>query len=174
MFIKKLKQAAAKKVLENSLKNQDLLTENDKNKISSFACILNVDEFNHTEVFYELAKELGLRQDQFKMIGFTASDIQKANFSVPVFSPDDLGWNGKIENGDIREFLDKEYDLLLNYYEEAPLILSLASVYTKAKFRVGLKEKNEKYNNMILGVAAKEFLKFKPELLKYLSILKKI
>lgn len=175
MLLKKLKLVSAEKALKKALLSHDLFLNTDnKTKIKSFACILNIDEFNHMEVFYELAKEIGLRQDQFKIIAFSASNTDNTNYSIPVFNADQLGWNGKIENGDINEFLSKEYDLLLNYYENPSLILSLVSVYTKAKFRVGLQPKNEAYNNMVIEVKATEFLKFKPELLKYLSILNKI
>ncbi|NAS30898.1 hypothetical protein GTQ40_07945 [Flavobacteriaceae bacterium R38] len=174
MLLKKLKEISAQKALKKALNQENSYSKTGNEKIKSFACILNVDEFNHMEVFEELAKEIGLRQDQFKIVGFSALNTDMSNYSIPVFSAKDIGWNGTIENGDINEFLSKEYDLLLNYYETPSLALSLVSISTKAKLRVGIHQNNEIYNDIILKVKASEYLKFKPELIKYLSILNRI
>ncbi|NER13302.1 hypothetical protein GWK08_07625 [Leptobacterium flavescens] len=174
MFLNRLKEISADKALKKVLSSGYLSDAVSTGKINSFACILNIDEFNHAEVFFELAKELDLRQDQFKIIGFTEGSTDNHSYSFPVFSPKDLKWKGKVENGDVQEFLDKKYDVLLNYYNDAPLILMLVSAYTKADFKVGLLSKNEALNNMIMDIRPKEFSKFKTEFVKYLSILKKI
>ncbi len=174
MLLKKIKVIAVKKALKNALAEYGLNRSTSNGKVNSFACIINIDEFNHIEVFYELAKEMGLRQDQFKIIGFSVLESDNSHHTIPVFYSKDLGWGGKIENTDINELLNKEYDLLLNYFENTPLVLSLVSVYAKAAFKVGLTPKNQLYNNMVIDVKTNEFLKFKQEFLKYLSILNKI
>ena len=174
MLFNKLKVASANKALKKSISERKSFKENNNEPIRSFACIVNIDEFNHLEVFHELSKEMGLRTDQYKIIGFSAGDVDHSNFAIPIFTSKDLGWSGKIENGDIKEFLDKHYDLLLNYYTHSPIILSLVCSYTKAKFRVGLNPDNEPENDLTIKVRTKEFNKFKEEFLKYLSILKKI
>ncbi|XLS30896.1 DUF6913 domain-containing protein [Flavobacteriaceae bacterium M23B6Z8] len=175
MFLDKLKQKAAVKILKKALK----AAENDRqqkgfDKIKSVGFIVNFDEFNHTEVFQELAKEIGLKENEYKIIGFSERGLTGTGFNIPVFSDKDLGWNGQIKNPDIEEFLSRDYDMLINYYKYAPIILKLVSAKTKSVMKIGLLDENQELNHITFGVSPDSFSKFKEELIKYLRILKRI
>jgi hypothetical protein len=175
MFLEKLKQKAAVKLLKKALYafENDILVD-EPSKIRSIGCIVNFDEFNHTEVFKELSEQIGLKANAYKIIGFSDKGLSGSGFTIPVFSEKDLGWNGKFNNGDIDEFLNRKYDLLINYYKEAPVILKLVSARANGRIKVGLLDENQELNHITFKIPPNSFTKFKDELIKYLRILNKI
>ena len=176
MILDKLKHQAAIKSLKKAL------DANEKNasgyikttKIQTIGFVVNFDEFNHTEVFKELAEQIGLRPNSFKIIGYSEKGITGSGYTIPVFSDKDLGWGGNFKNGDIDEFLSRDYDLLVNYYQKSTPILKLVSVRAKAGVKVGLLDDNQAINQITFKIAPSSFTKFRDELIKYLKILKKI
>ena len=91
-----------------------------------------------------------------------------------MFSDKDLGWKGQIENSYVLEFLSREYDMLINYYEDDNLMMKLLSVKTLARLKVGLAAQDPNINDLILNTPLSDFKLFKSELKKYLKVLKEI
>lgn len=142
--------------------------------ISSIACLVDLDNFENPDLFYEFLEEFSLRPNAVKIIGYKSYYDKNSPYSTPVFSDKDLGWNGVIENSYVLEFLSRDYDMLVNYYTEENLLLQLMSVKTKARVRVGFVEVDERYNDLILASPMKNFKVFKQELKKYLKVLNEI
>ena len=95
-------------------------------------------------------------------------------YSTPVFSDKDLGWKANIENSYALEFLNREYDLLVNYYTDEKLLLQLMTLKTKARLKVGFGRVDKNLNDLILNTPIKDFQTFKKELRKYLRVLNEI
>ncbi len=142
--------------------------------IISVGCIVDLDKFEKSELFFEFVEEYKLRPNAVKIIGYKSYYDKNSPYSTPVFSDKDLGWNGTIENSYALEFLNREYDLLVNYYNEENLLLQLMSVKTKARVKVGFKEIDERYNDLILNIPIRDFKAFKQELKKYLKVFNEI
>ncbi len=145
-----------------------------KKGITSVACLVDLDVFENANLFYEFVEDYGLRPNAVKIIGYKSYYDKNSPYSTPVFSDKDLGWNGNIENSYVLEFLSREYDMLVNYYTEENLLLQIMSVKTKARVRVGFKEIDSRYNDLILDTPIKNFKIFKQELKKYLKVLNEI
>ena len=174
MFLKKLKDNNANRVLKKYISLRKDHSLKDKGNSVTLGCIVNIDEFNHTEVFTTLYKEMGLRENQFKIIGFTSREDSFSGFSIPIFTTKDLGWGGAVKNQGVQEFMNWEYDVLLNYYEEAPTVLKLVTAQTCATLKTGLLAKNQELNDMVFEIKPDKFSQFRSEFLKYLTILKKV
>jgi len=142
--------------------------------IKSVGCIVDVDNFANPEVFYELIEELSLRPNAIKIVGYKREHDKNSPYAIQMFTDRDLGWKGHIENGYVLEFLGREYDLLLNYYEGDNLLMKLLSVRTVARLKVGLASQDTKLNDLILNTPLKDFKLFKSELKKYLTVLKEL
>ncbi|MFH6604194.1 DUF6913 domain-containing protein [Maribacter algicola] len=142
--------------------------------IKSVGCIVDMDKFEDTDLFYQFQEEYSLRPNAVKIIGYKSYYDKNSPYSTPVFSDKDLGWNGAIENSYALEFLSREYDLLVNYYTGENLLIQLMSIQTKARFRVGFKDVDQHYNDLILNVPINDFKTFKSELKKYLYVLDEI
>ncbi|MGB5371724.1 MAG: hypothetical protein WBN18_14950 [Flavobacteriaceae bacterium] len=169
----KLKQKSGAKFLREALK-KPLEPIERSHGISSIGCIVDIDHFENTDLFYQLQEEFSLRPNAIKIIGYKSYYDKNSPYSTPVFSDKDLGWHGAIENSYALEFLSRDYDLLINYFKEDNLLMQLMSLKAKARFRVGFREIDSYFNDLILDVPLKDFSIFKKELKKYLCVLDEI
>lgn len=177
MFLKglrdKFKHKSGVKYLRRELETPRSVPDR-RQGIRSVGIILDLDAFTTPDVFYELIDSLGLRPNAVKIIGYKQFYDKNSPYATPVFSDKDLGWNGAIENSYALEFLGREYDLLINYYNQDNLMLQLMSIKTSARMRVGFAEVDAAYNDLILGCPIGDFPVFKKELQKYLVVLKEL
>lgn len=169
----KFKHKSAVKFLQAELKKPAETVVRTRG-ITSLACIVDLDNFDDVNLFYEFVEDFRLRPNAVKIIGYKSFYDKNSPYSTPVFSDKDLGWNGDIENSYALEFLSREYDLLVNYYTQENLMIQLMSVKTRARVRVGFKEVDQIYNDIILDSPLKDFKTFKAELKKYLAVLNEI
>lgn len=177
MFIKglqdKFKVKSGLKYLKEEMEKPSLPLAREKG-ITSVGCIVDVDHFANAEAFYELIEEFSLRPNAIKIIGYKREYDKNSPYAIQMFSDRDLGWKGQIENGYALEFLGREYDMLINYYDEDNLMMKLLSVKTPARLKVGLGSQDSKVNDLILNTPLKDFKLFKSELKKYLKVLNEI
>lgn len=177
MFLKgltdKFKYKSGLKYLKKELENPSETIQRRKG-ISSLGVIVDLDEFDKSDLFFEFVEEFSLRPNAVKIIGYKNYYDKNSPYSTPVFSDKDLGWNGKIENSYALEFLSREYDLLVNYYTNQNLLMQLMTIKTKARIKAGFPEVDSVYNDIILGTPIKDFKTFKYELKKYLRVLNEI
>jgi len=177
MFLKALKEKikfrAGKKFLQRGLKTPSKGVNRGKG-ISSIGCIVDLDAFEDTNAFYEFVDEFSLRPNSVKIIGYKKYYDKNSPYSTPVFSDKDLGWKANIENGYALEFLNREYDLLVNYYTDEKLLLQLMTLKTRARLKVGFGNVDKNLNDLILNIPIKDFQTFKKELRKYLRVLNEI
>ncbi|NVN18455.1 hypothetical protein GUA46_08885 [Muricauda sp. HICW] len=177
MFLKglqdKFKVKSGHKYLREELERSPKTVARDKG-ITSVGCIVDVDNFQKAEAFYELIEEFSLRPNAIKIIGYKREFDKNSPYAIQMFSDKDLGWKGEIENSYVLEFLSREYDMLINYYEDDNLMMKLLSVKTPARLKVGLAAQDPKLNDLILNTSLGDFKLFKSELKKYLKVLKEI
>lgn len=169
----KFKHKSAVKFLREEM-DKPAPVVNRSSGITSVGCIVDLDKFDKAEMFFELVEEYKLRPNAVKIIGYKSYYDKNSPYSTPVFSDKDLGWNGNIENSYALEFLSREYDLLINYFDEENLLIQLMSIKTKARVRVGFKTVDQSFNDIILNLPLKDFKTFKMELKKYLGVLNEI
>lgn len=174
MFLRGLKERSGYKFLNKVLANNNQASTRVKNGIHAMGCIVDIDILPDTEVIYGMANDFNLRPNEIKIIGYKSKVDKVSPYSIPMFSDADLGWNGNLKSGYLSEFLERDYDVVLNYYAEEKLPLMLASAQSKARIKVGFTSVKEELNNLILNVDAKNFEAFQAELKKYLTILKEI
>ena len=169
----KFKHKSAVKFLRQEM-SKPAPTSHRSSGIKSLACIVDLDRFNKAELFYEFVEEYKLRPNAVKIIGYKSYYDKNSPYATPVFSDKDLGWNGNIENSYALEFLSREYDVLVNYFDQENILLQLMSIKTKARIRVGFKEVDQSFNDIILSIPLDDFKVFKMELKKYLHVLNEI
>jgi len=177
MFLQALKDKFKHKSGEKYLRNE-LLTIPDseirRQGLNKVGVIVDLDNFQNSDLFYQLIEFLKLRPNAVKIMGYRAFYDKNSPYSTPVFSDKDLGWGGDIENSYALEFLSKEYDLLLNYYTQDTLILKLMTVKTKARIKVGFAELDPNLNDLIIQAPMKDFNTYKIELKKYLQVMNEL
>jgi len=169
----KFKHMSGQKFLKRELGKKAQRSERKKG-VTSIGCIVNLDQFDDVDVFYDLVNEFSLPPNAVQVIGYKEEYNKNSPYAKPMFSDRDLGWRGEIQNGYAQEFLKKEFDVLINYYTEDKLLLQLMTLHSKARLNVGFGEVDKDLNDLILNTSIKDFSIFKKELKKYLFILNEI
>ena len=169
----KFKIKSGLKYLEDELKKTNRLS-NRGTGVSSIGCIVDIDRFSNTEEFNKLIPDFSLQPNGVKIIGYKKDEGAHSPFGVQYCTDKDLGWNGSIENGFVSEFVDREYDILINYYTDDRLVLKLLTARTSARIKVGFPSVDTKLNDLIFDTPINNFDVFKTELRKYLKVLNEI
>jgi hypothetical protein len=144
------------------------------NKIESLGVIVNIDEKIDLELFKKLADDLKIHPNKLKIITFSENVKDDLVSWDNCYNPKDFGWKGHIKNIELEAFLDLELDALISYYENEILELKLITASSKAKFKIGVLQTDERINDLIIKTNLKEFDVFKTEFFRYLTILNKI
>lgn len=166
----KLKVNSGRKLLKKLIA-QPKAPANRAKGLHTIGCIVDMDNFPDADTFYGLRNDFALRPNGVQIIGYKREYDKTSPFGIQFFTDRDLGWDGQIENGHVTEFLSREYDVLINYYERETLLLKLLTLSTSARLRVGFSEVDHRLNDLILDTTLEEIEAFKLELKKYLTVL---
>ena len=172
MILKGFKEKSNKKHL-NKLLSERQVNVTDK-KIESLGVILNIDEIDDFKLFTVFADFLKIRDNKLKIIAFSENNKDTLTTWDVCFNPKDFGWKGIIKNIELQTFLDTKYDALVSYYTNDVLELKMMTAKSKAQFKIGIMQSDERLNDLIIKTKLKEFDVFKEETIKYLTILNKI
>ena len=172
MFIKFFKDRSNKKFINKALESR--LNSVSDSKIQTVGIILNIGEFKDYDKLRLIFQNYGVNENKIKFIAFLSENDAKLNHWDSYFEKKDFGWNGLINNLDLRQFIDTEFDILISYYKMDNLELNYATACSKANFKVGLSNYNQKLNDIIIDISPNFIDIFGKELEKYLTGLKKI
>ena len=95
-------------------------------------------------------------------------------FDYPTFSHKDLSFKGNLENENVTNFTNQEFDMLISYYDTEKAPLMIATFKSKANFKVGFSTIDKRLNHFMINTNAENYKVFVSELFKYLKILNKI
>ncbi|HLT41559.1 MAG TPA: hypothetical protein VKZ95_02555 [Sphingobacteriaceae bacterium] len=173
MIFKGLKENSIKKAIKaSSLKLASYV--GDGGAVRSLAIIINYDTLVDYKPLMDIAKAIHISNENIFIAGYVEKVYKNVNYMIPVFSKKSFGVNGKIQQEDIKAFLDRPYDIAINYYSKPNLFLEYVSTLCKSELKVGITEESKNVNNLVLKVNEKDYGQFSKELVKYLQILKRL
>jgi len=172
MFFKLFKKKSNDKYLNNILNNRKSSVNN--NKIKSIGIIINLEEFNDYDSLRNVFTYLGVNENKIKFVAYVTEKDETLTSWDSYFTPLDFGWNGNISNYDINEFIETDFDALISYYDEDIYELNLITAKSKANFKIGISNNDQRLHDFIIDIKSSFIDIFKVELEKYLKGLKKI
>jgi len=172
MILKAFKEKSNQKYINKLLNSKNVAVS--RKKIESVGVIIDSDDFSDVEGLKIFFKDLGIQLPKIQIISFVEDEKKSERLWGNYFSKKDFGWNGTIKHVELQMFLDTEFDALLSYYKTNALELNLATAASKANFKIGLSQVDDRLYDFILDVNTKDFNVFKIELKKYLTVLNKI
>ena len=116
----------------------------------------------------------GIQRKSHRHFGFQKYDQKNENIDYPVFSHSDFSWTATFNKPEVKDFIAKRFDLLINYYDTEKAALLLVSHLSKARFKVGFSSVDKRLNHFMIDTDAENYKLFFDELFKYLKILNKI
>jgi hypothetical protein len=166
-----LKIAAARKRRNSGAFHTELFSERTPGK---FGLILDSEDVEIKESFERLKEEMGVGDRDFHLITCKEKRLKNDIFQGPVFTGQDLSWNGKITNGEVDLFLEQQYHLLICFTEEENKLASLLVSLSKAALKAGNHSATEgNIFDLSISAGRNEPKLFIEELKKYLKIIKK-
>ncbi len=171
-MFEKLKRRSLRKITERHVMNRDLSKVNDPVKTVGFL----VDEkiSKEFETFYDFYSDLELVPKDIKVFSFIEAKKKLPSLRQNQVQCKDFNWKGEMHNQNAKEFVQRDFDLLIGYYNDKNAFLDAMISQSNAKFKVGFVGADERLFDLLIAVDAKNVKLFKQELIKYLKILKKI
>jgi hypothetical protein len=172
MFFKLFKKKSNDKYLNYLLDNRKISVNN--KKIESVGVILNLEEYNDYDSIRNIFTSLGIKENKIKFVAFVSDKDETLTSWDSYFTPSDFGWNGNISNFDINEFIDTQFDALVSYYNKDLFELNLVTAKSKANFKIGISNKDQRLHDFIINIKSEFIDVFQFEIQKYLKGLGKI
>ncbi len=171
-MLKRIQKIFLKKNIDNNLKSRDVSNINDQLKTIGFLVDeeVNID----FEKVYEISKELGLHEKDVNYFSFSEVKTKTPSLHQNKINNKHFNWRGEIHNKSANEFLETPFDVLVGYYLSENDYLDVMVSKSKAKFKVGFKEIDNRLFDLIIDVDPLNINAIKKELVKYFRILNKI
>ncbi|EZH72058.1 hypothetical protein ATO12_24275 [Aquimarina atlantica] len=170
-MLKGLKRNAIKKSAEAYLKERETRSQNISN-LKTLAVLIDATQSINIVSLLKLANELGVKSEELKVIGYKEDQKEIIDDKDAAYYNDkSFGVNGAIKSKSLQDFVDKDFDVLINFYEKNSVELNYVAAASKAKFKVGFAEVDNRINDLIIGSTTNDTNLFISELKKYLKIL---
>lgn len=170
MFLNYIKEFFVKKTLNNNLSNQNnkVFPKN----VQTIGLLIDESNFSNSEA---LIKELminGIASENIKVVAYKVKFKEKETYFLPTFGKKHINWKGEITENFLNEFVNSEFDLLLNYYNVENVILMLITSKSKARFKVGFSTVDNNLNRLMISTELENYKLFVSELFRYLKNIK--
>lgn len=169
MFRRFWHRRAAKKSLITSLEERRL---NQNFKIKKVRVLLDTSLGVDRQFFTALAKELRIADVNLSIFAFKEPK-ELLSLYFDFFDPSDINFFGRFQ-GDLALMCEKEVDLQINYFNKKDLYMEWISACAKSKLGVGFFGVDQRLNDIVFDMDPKDKDLFRVELVKYLTVLKKL
>ncbi len=171
-MFKGLRNKSIIKSIDSQIKKREAY--NSVIKLSQLAVLIDARKDIDVFSIVKLADKLGVKSNQLQIMGF--KDL-KANIEeqdgghTHYFDEKMVNYSGGFKSKSLNGFVEKSYDVLINFYEEDHKVMNLVAASSKAKFKVGFASVDNRINDLVIGTPANNTDLFISELKKYLKIL---
>ncbi|NRT15452.1 hypothetical protein HNP99_001809 [Flavobacterium sp. 28A] len=170
MFLSFIKDFSVKRILKNSLQNVKGKTV--AGTVKTVGLLLDLNCFFEIQKILDALTSQGVLKENISVLIF--SNKKSVSASHPTFGSKNLNWNGELNGAAASSFMNKEFDLLISYYEQERPTLLATTLFSKAHFKVGFANSNKHLNDLTINTKTENYLVFIQELFRYLKILNKI
>ena len=134
--------------------------------------LILVDKNSQENLDQIIAKKLNIDILKVIVIFFKSKQDSDSHFKNEL-SKRDFYLFGKLKREEIKKLVQSKFDLLLNYTNNNQY-LNCVTAFSKANFKVGLKNNQQEIFDLVIDVDKENVDLFHNELIKYLKILNKI
>ncbi len=173
MILKGLKRNAIKKSIETHLKKRNT-SSTGISSLKTLAVLVDASNSINIGAIVKLANELQVNPEDLKVVGYKEDKDIEDDKDAAYYNDKSFAVNGSVKNRALQDFMNKEYDVLITFYEENKLELNYVAAVSKAKLKIGFAEVDNRINDLIIGSTTNDTNLFISELKKYLKILQVI
>ncbi|HPF11937.1 MAG TPA: hypothetical protein PKW08_10125 [Flavobacteriaceae bacterium] len=171
-ILEKIQKQSFQKHTEKNLEQRDLSQVNSKLRTLGF--LVDEHTIQEFEPLYDFSKSLELQPKDVKVFSFQEVKKKTPSLRQNQVNNKDFTWKGEIHNDNALEFLNLPFDILVGLYDGPHPYLDLMVSKSKAKFKVGCKNADERLYDLIITIPAGELQLLESELKKYVTVLNKL
>jgi len=171
-MFKGLKNKSITKAIEPYLKKRQVYSNSIK--LNKLAVLIDARHDIDILSVMQLSSSLGVKPKNVKIIGLKEKKTEKENQDsekASYFDESQLNFGGGFKSKTLTDFVNEPYDVLINFYTSDIPELNLVAAASKAKFKAGFSNVDNRINDLVIGTAPDNINLFISELEKYLKIL---
>lgn len=171
MNFKGLKKKTAAQYYQKQLRKLQSTNDNIPKKITKIGVLADSRLFGGYDISRNLSQKLKMPHKSLEIIIFENLKDDFVTQHYNTFSEKDLGMYGKPKAPNVVDFVNADYDLLINYCNHTSVYTNILTMRSKAKFKVSFA--NEELQNLYdftIAVDGNKIDVFNDELAKYLQI----
>ena len=178
LFIEHIKQRVGDFVFKRDLKHNNRKRQvHNLQTAKSIGILYDATEIDDMLLVSEFANELFKRKKEVKALGFVNKN-ELTHHHMPMLQFDffflkDLNWYYKPQNYIIKNFLEKDYDILINLCTSNCVPVKYLAGGSKAKFKVGKYEHDLSIYDMMIDVKKDTLSALINEVKHYLDLINK-
>ena len=165
-IIRKTERLLKNKKKENSLKVSST--------INTVGIIVNQGSKFNFDLLKKLQRDIASGSNNFSVLTCKNTNDSFNEFRGVSFYEKDFSWNGTLKSKEVNNFLDTDFDMLIDYTKAHNIYNKYFATKSKAKFKVGYANIDDRLYDLMIAVENEEINQFNNELVKYLKILKKL
>ncbi|WP_196889181.1 DUF6913 domain-containing protein [Aureivirga sp. CE67] len=172
MNLKHFKNKSIQKYYQKEILSQSNNRQFSSSKIRKVGFVIESNQ-EKDQIVKLLKKELDLNDTQLQFLIF--AEYNKGEVLEDYFfTENNFGWNAEIKSNYLKDFVQKDFDLLVNFSDIDNLFINLVVLESKAKFKVGFPGIEDNLYQLMIACDTSQIPTFVKELKKYLHILKKL
>lgn len=167
-----LKAKTADKFIKKQLENPGSEKKTLPSKIRSVGVVADIELFRIYDFTNKLVSDFGLAPNQVQVALMDPSGREKDSLDAPeTFGEVSFGLYGKVKNPTLEDFLNREFDLLINYSNTNWVYTRVVLAHSKAKMKAGFASEGGSWQDIAIDVPPNRMDTFHEELVKYLKIM---
>ncbi len=172
MFLNRIKDFFTKNKIKKRLSNVKPIENS--STIKTIGIVFDETYFYEKESLINELVNKGIAPENIRFFVFKNKVKKNEIFDYPIVTHKDINWNGTFDNLALNDFINTKFDLLISYYDTEKAALLLITHLSKANFKVGFSNVDNRLNHLMITTNAENHKVFLDELFKYLKILNKL
>ena len=171
MNLKGIRKNKAFKYLIKQQKKSVKASQNRIESIKTVGIIAEEDLFKAYDFTKKLSNDLGINILDIQVILFQKGRSEKSLDNFEFFSDKSFNMFGKVKDKDLLYFLEKKFDLLINYANHDNVFAHIAALQANAKIKASFKNEVASFYQISVDIPGNKINTFNDEVVKYLKIL---
>ena len=161
-----------KKIRQSLIEAKKNNSEHQLNKINKIALIVDENSDFNAHQFSSLVNQLQLEENNFDILSIKSKCNKGLDIKGYRFCTNEVNLFGHIKSESFITFIEKDYDLMIDYVSKKNKYNRLIIAQVKAPLKAGFAQNNPYFYNIILNIKPENIEEFNNELVRYLNILK--
>ncbi len=106
-------------------------------KSRTIGILFDATNMENRNLVLEYAEQLRSQKKQVKLLGFFDSKMKDENFTFRHFNRSDIDWAFRPKGSNVEEFMNQQFDVLINLNTSSTTSTEYISALSKANFKVG-------------------------------------